>query len=76
MSKKEIIQEALEHTSCPDIYREDLDDCLQTLYDFVNEIHTMSLGANYVDGGWEFPKGEKLADSLSQIMDAIEKEQE
>ena len=71
MSKK-IEQEAIQYLNVQTFHRDDLNTLLDDLYEVVNELHSMALGAEFEDGEWEMPQGNNLVDDLGDIMDLID----
>ena len=71
----EVLNEAITYVDGFDVESYDMEGVLDSLYDFINEIHTMSLGAETKEGwGWEMPYGKEMPDKLERILDAIDKE--
>ena len=69
----EVIQEALIYVDGFDVGFNEMEVVLDSLYEFINEIHTMSLGAETKEG-WEMPYGKQMTNKLERILDAIDKE--
>ena len=70
----DVIQEAVTYVDGFDVESHEMEGVLDSLYEFVNEIHTMSLGAETKEG-WEKPFGEEMPNKLERIMDVIGEEQ-
>jgi hypothetical protein len=71
MSKK-IVEEAIQYLNVQTFHRDDFDSSLADLYEVVNELHSMALGAEFEGGEWEMPQGNNLVDDLGEIMDLLD----
>ena len=75
MSKVKV-QNGIEYLNVQTFHRCDLDTLLHDLYEVVNELHSMALGAEFEGGEWEMPQGKNLVDDLGEIMDLIDTKKE
>ncbi len=69
----EVIREAITYVDGFDVCYNEMEGVLDSLCEFVNELHTMSLGQATKEG-WEMPYGEEMSNKLERVLDAIVKE--